>query len=211
MPAHSWSDGPFARSARAWRFRRSRPIAPEPGVGGAVGALMLALSQRDRAVAEHSERVGACAREVGERLGLAPDELADLELAGLLHDVGKIGIPDAILHKRGPLDDREWGVMCAHADRGAEIVSRIPELEGIADLVRHAHERWDGLGYPHGLAGEEIPFASRVILAADALDAMRFERPYRAALDPGVVERELLAGSGSQFDPAVVDASLALL
>jgi HD-GYP domain-containing protein (c-di-GMP phosphodiesterase class II) len=211
MPVHSWSDGPLARSARALRFRRSRQRPPDPAVGGAIGALMLALAQRDRAVAEHSERVGACARELGERLGCAADELAELELAGSLHDIGKIGIPDAILHKRGPLDDREWGVMCSHATRGAEIVSRIPELEDIADLVRHAHERWDGLGYPHGLAGEEIPFASRIVLAADALDAMRFERPYRGALDPGVVERELLAGAGSQFDPAVVDACLALL
>jgi HD-GYP domain-containing protein (c-di-GMP phosphodiesterase class II) len=191
---------------RIVRFRRASHPARDPGVRAAVGTLMFALAQRDRASAEHSQRVVTLARAVGERMGLSPEGLDDLDLAAELHDVGKIGVPDAILHKPGPLDDREWSVMCAHADRGAEIVSRIPELDRVAELVRHSHERWDGLGYPDGLAGTEIPVASRIVLACGALDAMRSDRPYRRALDRGTAIGELRDGAGSQFDPDVVAA-----
>jgi HD-GYP domain-containing protein (c-di-GMP phosphodiesterase class II) len=123
-----------------------------------------------------------------------------------LHDVGKIGVPDAILNKPGPLDSAEWELMRRHPEMGAETVSRLPGLGAVAPLVRSHHERWDGDGYPDRLGGQEIPLASRVICACDAFVAMTSDRPYRPALDVDQALAELVAGAGSQFDPRVVDA-----
>jgi HD-GYP domain-containing protein (c-di-GMP phosphodiesterase class II) len=135
-----------------------------------------------------------------------PGEVTLLDCAARLHDVGKLAVPDAILQKPGPLDEDEWKVMRKHPDMGAEMVARVPGLEELAELVRAHHERWDGSGYPQGLAGERIPLASRVISACDAFEAMLSNRPYRAPLTADEALAELTAGSGSQFDPAVVAA-----
>ena len=189
----------------AGRGRRRR-LFPRPGIEAAVGTLMMAVNQRDELTGHHSERVAHLAARVGARLDMSRAELDDLELAARLHDVGKIGIPDAVLLKPGPLSDLEWRVMRSHSVRGAEIVSRIPEIEHVTEAVRHVHERWDGAGYPDGLAEEDIPLASRVLAVCDAFDSMTADRPYRRSIDAAVAGRELRAGAGVQFDPAVVHA-----
>src|SRR5581483_11641225 len=126
-----------------------------------------------------------------------------------LHDIGKIGIPDAILHKPGPLNDREWEVMRQHPVIGERILRAIPGMGQVARIVRHEHERWDGCGYPDGLAGEEIPLGSRIILACDAYHAMVSDRPYRKGMSHAEALAELHGNAGSQFDVAVVEASSA--
>jgi HD-GYP domain-containing protein (c-di-GMP phosphodiesterase class II) len=171
-----------------------------------VAALVRAVDMRDDYTGEHSASVGDLARRVGERLGMDGGELWLLELAARLHDVGKIGVPDAILNKPGPLDEDEWALMRRHAELGAEMVTKVPGLEPVAPLVRAHHERWDGEGYPDGLARGAIPLASRVIAVCDAFQAMISHRPYRAALDVEIALRELADGAGSHFDPAVVEA-----
>jgi hypothetical protein len=175
-------------------------------VDAGVAALVRAVDMRDDYTGRHSESVGELARRVGERMGMHGFELWLLELAARLHDVGKIGVPDAVLNKPGPLDESEWVLMRRHAELGAEMVSKVPGLEAVAPLVRAHHERWDGRGYPDGLASTGIPLASRVIAACDSFQAMTAERPYRAALDVDEALAELAAGSGSQFDPEVVTA-----
>jgi hypothetical protein len=175
-------------------------------VSAGVDALVRAVDMRDDYTGRHSESVGELARRVGARLGMDGIELWLLELAARLHDVGKIGIPDEILNKPGPLDEHEWSVMRAHAELGAEMVAKVPGLEPVAPLVRAHHERWDGRGYPDGLRHEQIPLASRVISACDSFQAMTADRPYRAALDVDRAFAEMAAGAGTQFDPAVVTA-----
>jgi len=126
----------------------------------------------------------------------------------LLHDVGKLAIPNEILHKPGPLTDAEWRVMAEHPAIGERILRRTPQLGHLAPIVRHEHERWDGGGYPDGLAATAIPIASRIILACDAYNAMITTRPYRAAMSRDDAVAELRAMSGAQFDPQVVAALL---
>ena len=178
-------------------------------VEAGVAALVRAVDMRDDYTGRHSESVGGLARRVGERLGMGTADLWLLDLAARLHDVGKIGVPDAILHKPGPLDSEEWTLMRRHAELGAEMLSKVPGLEPVAPLVRSHHERWDGGGYPDGLAGEDIPLASRVIAACDTFGAMTTDRPYRAALSVEHALAELRAAAGSQFDAAVVAALVA--
>jgi len=148
---------------------------------------------------------------MGQALGLSRQVLADLGVAGLLHDVGKLAVPDEILHKRGPLTPEEWAVMAEHPVAGERILLRIPDLAVIAPVVRHEHEQWDGSGYPDGLRGRLIPIGSRIILACDAYHAMITDRPYRAAMGQDEAVAELRRGAGAQFDPDVVDALLDLL
>jgi hypothetical protein len=171
-----------------------------------VEVLALAVDMRDDYTGRHSAQVGELARKVGERLGMAAEDVALLELAARLHDVGKLGVPDTILQKPGPLDEAEWAIMRRHPEWGAEMVSSVPGLERLGVLVGSHHERWDGGGYPEGLAGEAIPLASRVISVCDAYEAMVSQRPYRASLSVQTALGELTAGAGSQFDPVVVAA-----
>jgi HD-GYP domain-containing protein (c-di-GMP phosphodiesterase class II) len=153
------------------------------------------------------------------RVGLALAERIDPELAArpevgygfFLHDIGKVGVPESVLRKPGPLDDEEWAVMREHPAIGAQIVSPIRFLAGAVEIVRTHHERWDGLGYPQGLQGEEIPLAARIFAIADSFDAMTSDRPYRAAMPLERALDEIEAGSGTQFDPGVVDAFLDLV
>jgi HD-GYP domain-containing protein (c-di-GMP phosphodiesterase class II) len=146
------------------------------------------------------------ARRVGERVGMPDEDLGLLEYAARLHDVGKLGVPDAILQKPGPLDEDEWVVMRRHPEWGAEMIAQVPGLEDLASLVVAHHERWDGSGYPHGLSGDRIPLASRVISACDAFEAMVSRRPYREPLSVEEAVAELVAGAGTQFDPEVIRA-----
>jgi GAF domain-containing protein len=171
-----------------------------------VEALAAAMDMRDRRTARHSDDVVDLAKAVGALLELEPASLLELEFAARLHDVGKIQVPDAVLNKPGPLDPEENDVIRCHAAWGSETLSRIPGLEAVATIVRFHHERWDGAGYPDGLSGPRIPLASRIISVCDAYGAMTCDRPYRDAMSSGEALREIKAGAGSQFDPAVVAA-----
>ncbi|MDQ6914727.1 MAG: diguanylate cyclase [Actinomycetota bacterium] len=177
----------------------------------AVSALAVTLLERDRYTGEHSESVLEMVEMVARGLSLDDDEIDRIKAAALLHDIGKVAIPDSILNKAGPLDDEEWKLMKDHTVVGERILRAIPGLGGVARIVRHEHERWDGTGYPDGLAGEDVPAGSRIILACDAYHAMTSDRPYREALSHAEAIRELSAGAGTQFDPAVVEMLIGVL
>ena len=180
----------------------------EAGVAG-VRTLLAALEARDFYTGEHSKWVVAFASSVARNLGLDQDSVRDVEQVALLHDIGKVGIPDAILQKQGPLDAQEWQLMRQHPVVGERIIAGTPGLSHLAPAMRAEHERWDGGGYPDGLAREEIPVASRITLACDALHAMTSDRPYRPAMTQQRARQELRDGAGSQFDPRVIKALLA--
>jgi diguanylate cyclase (GGDEF)-like protein/PAS domain S-box-containing protein len=175
-----------------------------------VLAIAAALDERDPYTHAHSSTVAGYAAGIASRLGLNGDRLEDIRIAGLLHDVGKVGVPDAILRKAGALTDEEWVEMRRHPEIGARILAH-PGLSQVREWVLHHHERPDGHGYPHGLAGEEIPLEARILAVADAYEAMTSDRPYRRALPLEVAGAELLAGRGTLFDPLVVDAFMAHL
>jgi diguanylate cyclase (GGDEF)-like protein len=181
------------------------------GSPAAVQALAAAIEERDNYTHEHSEEVVHLSRGVALILGLATSKVERIAHAALLHDVGKLGVPHEILHKSGPLTDEEWAVMAEHPVAGERILLRIPELAAIAPIVRHEHEHWDGTGYPDGLRGHNIPIGSRIILACDAYEAMITPRPYRPAMSEAAAVAELRSGSGSAYDPEVVEALLDLL
>ncbi len=176
-----------------------------------LAVLSDALEAKDPYTAAHAREVADLAEAVGEHLGMAEPELRNLRYAALLHDVGKIAIPTEILRKPGPLTDEEFEEVKRHTIVGAQMLERIPFFAGVHPLVRSAHERWDGHGYPDGLAGEAIPLASRVICACDAYDAMTSDRPYRRAMAADRAIGELCAHSGTQFDPRVVEALMGVL
>ena len=155
------------------------------GSPAAVQALAAAIEERDAYTRRHSEQVVHLARGVAMLLGMPAKKVERIAHAALLHDVGKLGVPHEILHKRGPLTPEEWAVMAEHPVAGERILLRIPELAPIAPIVRHEHEHWDGSGYPDRLSERAIPIGSRVILACDAYEAMITPRPYRAAMTRG--------------------------
>jgi len=177
----------------------------------AIVGLATTLLERDRYTGDHSEAVVQLTVRVAQALALNPDEVERVETAALLHDIGKVGIPDSILHKDGPLDDEEWVLMKEHPVIGERILRAIPGLGGVARIVRHEHERWDGQGYPDAIAGDAIPIGSRIILACDAYHAMTSDRPYRKAMSHTDALRELRKSAGTQFDPQVVEALLGCL
>ncbi len=176
-----------------------------------IHALLSALVARDHYTGEHSKTVVQLAIRVARRLGLPADRVVEVEQVALLHDIGKVGIPDSVLQKRGPLTDREWEIMRQHPAIGARILAGTETLSHLAAAVKAEHEHFDGVGYPDGLSGEDIPLASRIGFACDAYHAMTSDRPYRAALAPEQARAELQAGAGGQFDPEVVAALLAVL
>ena len=163
--------------------------------------LVAAVDTKDRYTKQHSEDVARYAVFLADRLGLDPETRRSVELAGLLHDVGKIGIPDAILRKPAPLTTDEYAIVKQHVWLGDAIVRDLPNVEAIRAGVRHHHERWDGTGYLDGLAGEDIPLIARIVSVCDAFSAMTTTRPYRKALSvPEALER-LERAAGSQLDP----------
>ncbi len=188
---------------RAERLERAQALA-------ALRALARAVDAKDRSTREHSTRVASLAHALARRRGWSPEDARDLRRAELLHAVGKIGVPDAILLKPGPLTPDETGRVRDHAALGAEIVAELLPDAQVA-WVRHHHERWDGAGYPDGIAGDTIPEGARLIAVADAWDVMTSDRPYRAALAPAVAEAEILRLTGSQFCPDAVAALRAVL
>jgi len=193
--------------ARIVQTERAQRRLLEHAYRQTVTALTDALEARSEATGHHALRVHRYALELTE--AVEPDLLEDpsLEYGFLLHDVGKIGIPDAVLDKPGPLSDDEVGLMRRHPLIGAELLSDVPLLDGEGlQVVRHHHERWDGNGYPNRLRGEEIPLGARIFAVADALDAMTTDRPYREAQSWDDALDEILRGSGTQFDPRVVGA-----
>jgi diguanylate cyclase (GGDEF)-like protein len=166
--------------------------------------LLSVLREHEPALEQHIEGVGGLARAVAERLGLAPDEVETVARAAELHDIGKVAIPDTILRKPGPLTDDEWALMREHTLIGERILSVVPALRSVGSLIRSSHERWDGRGYPDGLAGEEIPLGARIIFVCDAFDAMTEERPYQGPKQREEAAAELKRHAGSQFDSEVV-------
>jgi putative nucleotidyltransferase with HDIG domain len=173
---------------------------------GFVRAIADALEARNPFVYGHARRVGGYAGAIGRRMHLGVESLEKLALAALLHDVGKIGTPDSVLLKPSALTEDERAVVRLHAERGARMLAGQPEMEEVAAAVRHHHENYDGTGYPEGLAGEQIPVASRIIRVADAYDAMTSERPFRDALSHEAAVAELVKQAGTLFDPLVVGA-----
>jgi diguanylate cyclase (GGDEF)-like protein len=168
--------------------------------------LLKVLSEREPQLHEHSTDVMGLARGVARRLGLAPDEREVVARAAELHDIGKMAIPDAILSKPGPLDEREWRFMRRHTIIGEDILNAAPALQPVAALVRASHERWDGGGYPDGTAGEEIPEGARIVAVCDAFSAMVQERPYQPGLTVSEAVAEIERCAGEHFDPRVVAA-----
>lgn len=181
------------------------------GRPSAIVELADAIEAKDAATLGHVSRVGAYALAAGRELNLSPWQLRELALAAQMHDVGKIGTPGAILRKNGPLTDREYAIIKRHAARGDEIAGRVAALRPLRQAIRHHHERWDGRGYPDGLAGEAIPLFARIIAVADTYDALTSPRPYRSPLDRDAATAELRRVRGSQLDPHCVDAFLRAL
>ena len=170
----------------------------------------LALEMRDDEAQGHALRVADLAVELGRETGISADGLVHLRRGALLHDIGKMVVPDAILRKPGPLTDAEWEVMRKHPENGRDFLRKVAYLEPALDVPYAHHERWDGTGYPRGLKGEEIPLAARVFAVADAFDALTSDRPYRAAWPEEAVLHYLRERAGTHYDPAVVGALLRL-
>jgi ribonuclease P protein subunit RPR2 len=182
--------------ARAQELRRSYKAT--------VLALANAVEARDAYTGRHAQRVAAYGLRIARAAGVAVDP--QVEFGFLLHDVGKVAVPDAILFKPGPLTPEEFALMTAHPTIGSEILRHIDFLDDAKTVVRHHHERWDGIGYPDGLAGEAIPVHARVFAVADALDALTTDRPYREAVGWAAARATIHEASGTQFDPGIVAA-----
>ena len=176
-----------------------------------VGAMLAALEAKDDYSGRHCSAVLELATAVGTRMGLDGDQMRELGHVALLHDVGKIGIPDSVLRKPGRLENGERELMQRHPEIGERMVGRVPALAHLAPAVRAEHERYDGLGYPDGLPGEAIPISSRITFVCDAYHAMCSDRPYREALPETTALTELQNGRGTQFDPLATDALLGIL
>jgi diguanylate cyclase (GGDEF)-like protein/putative nucleotidyltransferase with HDIG domain len=197
--------------------RRDSAIGPHNVGGGGsedrdiVTALTAAIRAKDSVTSSHSERCSSYATKLAQEVGLGEEETSALRLAALLHDIGKLAVPRDVLCKPGPLDDDEWAQMRQHPTTAMHILSGMGSLAAAIPTIIHHHEHFDGTGYPNGLAGDDIPLASRILLVADAYDAMTTDRPYRKAMSTVDAIEELERNSGSQFDPAVVEAFLRML
>jgi putative nucleotidyltransferase with HDIG domain len=176
-----------------------------------VRSLAEAIETKDVYTRGHSERVTAYSELIAKELGFSESEMEDLNLAGLLHDIGKIGVDESILRKPSRLTDAEFEEIKKHPEYSANIIEAIPQLKGIITVVKHHHERYDGNGYPDGLKGGNIPYNSRIISIADTFDAMSSKRPYRNPLPVKMCLEEIQKCSGTQFDPDIVPAALRAL
>ena len=193
---------------RLWLNHRQKEMVDEKlkeALLGLVGCLCITLEAKDRRTWGHSERTARMARRLGEQMSLPLPFVSDLYLAGLLHDLGKVGIRESVLQKVEPLTDEERSHLQEHPVIGDRLLARLKPLHSLRPGVRGHHERYDGTGYPDRLRGEEIPLAARILAVADALDAMLSERPYRPALSLERVQQVLLEGAGKQWDPQVIE------
>ena len=193
------------------RENRRLIAALEQGYLDTIRSLAAAVDAKDPYTRGHAQRVAALSVEIGRELGLEREALKALEYGGILHDIGKIGIPDAILAKRAPLTAAEMDLVRAHPVVGAEIVSGVEFLKDAVPAIRHHHERWDGGGYPAGLAGDAIPLVARILNIADTWDACTSRRPYQDAIPADLVAAILDGLKGAQTDPGVHDALVAVL
>ncbi len=178
---------------------------------GIVKSLAAAIDAKDTYTNGHSVRVAEYSREIARRAGFDSEAQRGIYITGLLHDVGKIGVPDAIINKKGKLDDEEYSIMKTHPQKGADILSNIKDMPELSVGARWHHERYDGKGYPEGLSGEDIPSEARIIAVADAYDAMTSHRSYRDILPQEVVRSEIVKGRGTQFDQAFADIMLEMI
>jgi len=174
-----------------------------------VMALSSALDARDKYTSGHSRRVMEYSAGIAKHLELPKKEIDNLRISALLHDVGKVGVPDAVLHKESKISDKEFAVIKKHPTIGANILETIGAFRDLVPIVYHHHERYDGFGYPQGIYGEQIPLLSRIISVADSFDAMTSTRPYRKALDIGAALIEIELNSGKQFDPSITNVFIA--
>jgi putative nucleotidyltransferase with HDIG domain len=198
----------YARDLRDLvELERAQRALLESAYRETVSALASALESKDTGTRQHSQRVQLYAMELARALDPLTAGHPSVEYGFLLHDIGKIGIPDHILGKPGALDELEWRLMKKHTVLGAQMLGEVAFLQGPGvEIVRSHHERWDGTGYPDGLAGAEIPLGARIFAVADTLDAITSHRPYRPAQSWRVAHKEIVAQSGRQFDPEIVDA-----
>ena len=168
--------------------------------------LAVAAEARDPYTESHLQRIRGYSEAIASELGLSPEEVGDMGLASLLHDLGKMRVPDAILTKPGPLSEEEWAVMRRHPIWGEELLPSHPWYWLARQVARWHHENWDGTGYPDGLSGEEIPIAAAITAVADGFDAMTTQRPYKSAWPPGRAISEIRQGKGHRYSPKVVEA-----
>jgi HD-GYP domain-containing protein (c-di-GMP phosphodiesterase class II) len=198
------------------KLKKKTKVIPFPGNTAPASAptepaleclrsIIVSLEEKDSYTYGHSIRLAEFAVMLATEMGLSEEEIREAELSALLHDVGKIGIPDSVLLKPARLTRAEFEIMKTHPVRSARIVQNISSLQHLLPGIRHHHERWDGLGYPDGLKGEEIPLYARLILVVDTFDAMTSTRPYRLALDKEVAIAELKRCAGTQFDSRLVE------
>lgn len=173
-----------------------------------IHALMVALYETNQREEQHSKRVSALSQHLGRKLGLSDVEVAELEITGLFHDIGKIAIEEAVLNKPGRLAEDEWKEIMRHPEVGYRLLDAVQDMKDIAHYVLFHHERWDGLGYPQGIQGEAIPLQSRIVAIADAYDAMVSERPYKMRVSKAEAIAELRRNAGKQFDPCILDACI---
>jgi len=176
-----------------------------------VIAFSEALDAKDQYTAGHSRRVMEYSVDIGERMELGESDIEQLKKSALLHDIGKIGIPDAVLQKKGKLSDVEYSIIKSHSEIGATILKSIKSFKHLVPAVYHHHERFDGKGYPHGIKGEQIPLHARIIAVADSFDAITSNRPYRNAFVLKAAVSELEQNKGVQFDPYIVDIFIKIL
>jgi two-component system, cell cycle response regulator len=193
---------------RLYASKESRPVGVKRQLRG---VLLQVLGEREPSLLQHLDGVAALALAVGRHMRLDPESLDVLVRAAEMHDIGKMAIPETILNKPGPLDAEEWLFMRRHTILGERILSAAPALVPVAKLVRSSHERWDGAGYPDGVAGSEIPLGARIINACDAYDAIISTRPYSLGRSSEEALTELARCAGSQFDPEVVTAIAAVI
>jgi HD-GYP domain-containing protein (c-di-GMP phosphodiesterase class II) len=176
-----------------------------------VIALANAIDIRDTYTNTHSQQIATWAAATARHLGCTFEEINEIYLGGLLHDIGKIGIPDAILQKPSRLDENEWKIVHTHPSLGAELIAPIKKLAGVSPMIENSHERYDGLGYPHGIKGEEIPLGARIISVVDSYSAMLDTRPYKKPYSINKIIQELMENSGKMYDPKVVEAFLTII
>lgn len=178
---------------------------------GTITAITEALDAKDNFTSGRSKRVTHYSLKIGQKLGLSDPELQELELAGLLHDIGMIGIPETILNKEDELTFEEYNIIKTHSPKGVKILENIKQLENVVIMIKHHHERYDGKGYPDGLSNEGIPLGSRIISVADAYDGMVSDRPYRKGLPHQISVNIIKKDAGTHFDPIIVEAFLDII